>query len=334
MNRRVCATLAVLFHCAYAWDAAACGPTPLLLSTLLPEARARDVPVDAALIASSNGTQPTFQLREVASDEAAELDAGDAAVPLETECFDGNGGAVCVARPVKPLEPLTTYEWSALTFALGNPDHTLTEPSSWQTFTTAAAPVDATLPDIAVRVVEHLIVSMSPCVDGRLVKLEFSSEGVTPVVLNIEGLTPEYVTQAVALTATSNPTQMTLYDAPECFTIETYDAKGTRAPLRELCPEAQLPATVPAPTEPAGVPAQSPESTPSDTSTTTSPDQAPPTDDREGVQKKPVEETSRAGCSVSATTTSSGSDHAPLLYPGLILLGGFALYRRRHTRPC
>jgi hypothetical protein len=321
MNPRILVALAVLSHHAYAWDAAACGPTPYLLSPLLPEPGAQNVPVDAALIASSNMTHATFELREYADGAANAVDAG-ADIALETECFPGEGGgAVCVARPVEPLEPVTTYEWSAAMVPPGGIDPSYLQPSPAVTFTTAEAPTEATLPEIDVRVVSHQIITDAMCVSGRVVTLQFSSDEPSPMVLNIEGVTPGYVTQAVALTEASNPVAMTLYSAPECFTIETFDERGTRTPLRELCPESELPATMPTPTvqpvpdgpiEPPlpstavdpiapNAPGGEPEAPPPGDSSDDEVD-----DDRDGVAKAPVAEgSSTEGCNVGPTRGGS-----------------------------
>jgi hypothetical protein len=265
------------------------------------------VPLDAALVSSSNATLAIFHLREVAGaalesapDASASHDGGVPVdeVPLATSCTSGRAsGAVCIGRPTDLLKPLTTYEWSVAMVEPAGLVPGYLQPSDWQRFTTGEESFETTLPQIDARVTRHEIITDAMCVSGPIATLELSSTLVAPVVLNIADVTPEYVTQAVVLTEDAGPIEMTLYSAPDCFTIETFDQTGARAELRELCPEAELPATTIATGQPLSAPSPPDESGPSEDSNTA------PADDPvrdEGIVRAPVHETSdQSGCSVS-----------------------------------
>jgi hypothetical protein len=215
---------------------------------------------DAALVSSSNLTAATFLLRELAEpmdadrqsealpDASGVPDGGAAGeVPLSTNCHSGrDAGAVCVAKPTEPLKPLTTYEWSVAMVEPAVLVPGYLQPSPWQRFTTGEEPSSAALPESEARVTRHEIITDAMCASGAIVTLEFSSgDSDAPVVINVTDVTPEYVTEAVVLSEETPLVEMTLYSAPACFTLETFDRTGVRRELRDLCPEAELPATTP-----------------------------------------------------------------------------------------
>lgn len=339
MKRWYLAGLALLSHQAYAANASACGPTPFLLSPLLPLPDAEGVPLDAALVSSSNMTAVTFQLREVTEptdpgsppeslpDASAGFDGGApmGEVPLDTNCHSArDSGAVCVGKPIEPLKPLTTYEWSV---AMVEPPGLIPDylqPSAWQRFTTGDELSSVALPEVEARVTLHEIVTDAMCVSGARVTLEFSSnDPATPVVVNVAGVTPEYVTEAVVLSEETPLVEMTLHTAPDCFTLEAFDQTGARTELRELCPEAELPATTLPTNQP--LPGAPPTDEPQPESQPNEPDNATPADDdgEDGVGKAPIEEASdQSGCGVSSARNNRGGGCLLLVMASLVLARG------------
>lgn len=221
-------------------NAFACGPTPDLLTLLLPVPDATGVPPDAALIVSSNRTTPAFRLRLA---DSADAGAGADLVPLEKECYPTEyAGELCIARPVDPLEPDTRYEWSLETGPAPGPPSELA-PTDWRAFTTSSTQQAHSEPHITVDVVRNETYENPPCGNSHLVTLAFTADLESPVVINLTGFTPSYVMEAVRLTPEASSVEMNLYNPPACVKPEVFDVTGARTTLPRVCPEDELAAT-------------------------------------------------------------------------------------------
>ena len=254
MKRYVALVLPVVLHHFHNDNAHACGETPYLLQSLLPQVNAQDVVIDAALIAASNSNPIAFTLRKVSvanvvSDggepvgkSALAPDSGLGNIHLNTLCYEARGGYLCVAKPGTVLEPHTTYEWSTSV-----PLEDLQQPgggleSGWQLFTTSD--VAATNEAIAVdaTVLDYAEFDMHPCGQSNAVTLNVEADHLEQsLVVNVQGLTPSNVTLPLVLSPQLPKQEFGLSSIPECFTLEAFDSTGAQHTLQQLCPAALLP---------------------------------------------------------------------------------------------
>lgn len=242
------------FHQGVPKLAQACGPTPDLVEGLLPESGAKNVPLNAALIAASNFDQLELQLfllsesgeqgsdaGLVAPGDAGTLALGDAAastveVELEKECYAGLGGELCVGKPIAQLKPRSAYRWVATARRSSAPDLLPTELAG--TFRTGTTLHSASLSasDISVKITEHKEFD-EPNTCGTKISTTFALSSSTieaPAVVNFAGLTPNGVFMPVLL-GDGARVEVGMTDAPRCVTPEVFDLTGARTTLPELC---------------------------------------------------------------------------------------------------
>ena len=232
--------------------AAACGGTPLEVVMALPRPSAVGVPLNAALITSSNMTLAQIWLRRVdgappgfesdAAPPATPADAGLGGedVELEVECDRGayDDGAVCIARPTELLEPNTRYAWRAALLYRDGSAEDGAPPLEWQEFTTGDA-VDAepiAAGDVAITVTEDTRVNDNPCGTNRYTRLFYETSKLREhAVTYFAGVTPSYVMHATVLEPGQPAKEQVLYSAPDCVSPVVYDAAGNVTSLPELC---------------------------------------------------------------------------------------------------
>lgn len=228
----------IVFHQLHARPALACGATPDQIVPLLPAKEAVDVPVNAALFASAN-------LRSTMHFELSELAGGDedgggpvVPVPLTVECEPGGGGALCLARPEEPLKPRTQYSW----MVRGEmPDGGADSAERWQSFETGEARAEVPSPEVSVSVARNVRFESHPCGSDRVVGLKLENQGSAPAVTTVPGVTPGYVTHALALGPHDPDADWSLYGPPACFEVLVYDETGASQRLPEICPDEVLP---------------------------------------------------------------------------------------------
>lgn len=274
--KRILAASCVVLHQLHPSVALGCGSTPDMLSAFLPAVDATGVPLDAVLFAASNHSDAiTFELRRetpAPSDEtsAGPVDAGagegaeraapprdgeatdtvevtDAPdsvaaepvqVPLDVTCYPATGGNLCVAKPKLLLEPGARYSWQTWTNVSGGRG-LATVP---QGFTTGASIADVGSPQVSVGVDGYNVFTSHPCGQTSSVDMTVTATGLTtPLVVNVEGVTPSYVHEPVVLTPDAAEQPFGLSSPPECFVLETFDVTGVRAEIGEICPTGQQP---------------------------------------------------------------------------------------------
>lgn len=337
--------LAVL-HFLHGADAHACGPTPFMLSALLPLENQSDVGIDAALIASVNYQGPlAFELRRVGDGEdsnpAGVVDGGttpgagdpdSSAVAVDVECHEATwGGHFCVAKPTSALEPSTQYEWSAAVEIGEGQDPGYFAPTPWRKFTTSNRVTVSQAITLEARVQKNNRFLDPLCGIDHLVEVAVNVSRIEmPVVLNAWGVTPSYVMEPLVLTADTSKFTWSLYGPPECVQLEAWDGAGKRTDILELCPDEQLPATyydglgnvAPAPTDEAGV-------NDSPTSEAASQDTRPANElegDGDHVQQHGIDNGSATGC--AHVPPNASSLRLGWLMAGLVVVA----WRRRQHR--
>jgi hypothetical protein len=296
----------VVSHQAYAADVQACGPTPPILTAQLPLADARGVPLDAALITSTNWGLTTSTLRKVDADEAggmtadAGVDGGQPNIELSRVCYETpERGSVCVAKPARELEPETTYEWSAALDPRAGIDPDYVGPTALRRFTTSRARHTESETALDVKVLTHDAHTAAPCGPTVSANLRIDAALSSPVVVNVAGFTPSYVMDARVLTPQAPSLEFLLYGPPDCITLEAFDVTGVRTELNTLCLEHELPlATV----DEQNQPVEPIEPQPNAPSNDASQDEQTP---QEGVALDAVEEPEKSGCQLGRSHSSS-----------------------------
>lgn len=161
-------------------------------------------------------------------------------VPLDVTCYPASGGNLCVAKPTILLEPGTRYSWQTWT----NVDADLGLATPPRGFTTGVAIADVGLPQVSVEVDDYRVFSSHPCGQTSAVDMTVTASGLTtPLVVNVEGVTPAYVHEPLVLTVDAPEQAFGLSSPPACFVIETFDVTGARAEVGEICPKETPPAT-------------------------------------------------------------------------------------------
>lgn len=206
----------------YASNATACGQGGSTLVQLLPLADAGDVPLNAALIVSSNGAEPEIRLVRLRND-AASLD-----VPVEVTCQTTNNGkyvtgALCVARAL--LEPETDYIWT-----VRGPN--LNEAS--RRFTTGSATATSSLLNGVVAQLTDSGLSSTDCGDYNYATVEFDTAHLQRPTVAMLGA-PRYPGHAHLLMATSGVVQVHFYGLEGCSNLELLDELGTSTVVGEYC---------------------------------------------------------------------------------------------------
>jgi hypothetical protein len=347
-------TLVAVFHLYHTQDASACGSTPALLSALLPESDAAGVDTNAVLIASNNDGAVVFTLRRMplpgegemntapavdgGAHKEAPLPLDSASVTLQTTCYPAFSGNLCVATPTEPLLPNSIYEWSVAATVEGQDEPTAPS-EQWRLFVTSDGAMPHAPSTVTAAVVKYIKDEGNPCGITSSVNLALEGTGlVGPVVVNVKGLTPSYVTEPKVLSPDSPQQELTLYSPPECFTLELFDGVGIRQELEEICLEAAEPEVNPVVEEPEAAP---PDQAPTQVAPTMAPSETaepvPPVDsdaddadDQEhaDAKKHGIEPTSNAGC---ATVPGSKPLGIGALLPSTIAAAQL-LRRRRHSR--
>lgn len=229
MRSHVVATAAVG---ALSWfgpeQALACGATPERTLPLLPLEGAAALPLDTALISSSNFGATRFFLQRVGADAGAATEVAD------VTCYRGLGGAVCVAKP--ELAPNSEYRWSVV-LAEDSPEaaDVPQDGEGWRTFATAlAATGDATEPELSVSVETNDVFESPNCGIGSYVELlvagKYDAVSSSPAVVNVAGFAPTYLTDARVISPSEQAT-LRLWDPPNCIELEMYSASGARTVL-------------------------------------------------------------------------------------------------------
>lgn len=248
-----------VFLSAASRDAHACGATPVEIQALLPLDGATNVPLNAALVSSSNLTAAVFELQEVLG-ESSDVDqraiaepaadagvnpasdagpAGAVALSVDCDALGQGGGAVCLARPNEPLKPNTRYAWRT---TVAVPDGYVPDyfEGLSREFTTGSALDDQPIAADAVRLVVTDVhqEDLNPCGISHWMEVAYSLRASEPAVLHFEDYTPSYVMHATLLAGGSGamPATATLYSPPDCLAPVLYDVAGHRTALPEWCP--------------------------------------------------------------------------------------------------
>jgi len=221
-------------------DAAACGqgggPS---IEALLPLDGAQDVPLNAALISSATGVRAEFQLRRLGDATEGETDetplgtAGASngtvgeSVPVTVTCRDSGtaerkSGDLCFATA--GLQAHADYEWS-----VGD--------STWRRFSTGAGPrAEELLSPVAAEVTHYEQYTANECGLWSDATLQFDGTSLTePVVANLMGFTPDYLTHALVLESGMSGAEMRVWNVDGCKELELFDGRGARTSLGELC---------------------------------------------------------------------------------------------------
>jgi len=209
----------------HAKPATACGQGSATLKQLLPKDGTQNVPLNAALIVSSQGETPEFLLYRVdaSSDMTREF------IPTHVTCRraaneDRPSGALCFAHA--QLEPQTEYEWTAQ--GLPNAELTL------RRFTTSNAAAQASsLDNVSAELTEYRSY-LNDCGNFSYALIEFNTTSLQQPVVAMVGV-PVFPNHAELLEPSVTAAQMHLFDKEGCFAVELWDQLGNVAVLKELC---------------------------------------------------------------------------------------------------
>lgn len=227
--------VAVVLPLLHAEQALGCGPTLEFAELVLPEFGAMAVPTDAAFFVASSSAVRWVTLRPV-EPGATSSDSGSS-IEAALTCYDAPGGTLCVGKPTQELAPNTLYEWSAATEAEDTPELDVRIAS--QRFSTSGGRAPTGRPKVRASVSKYEVFDEpDECSISAFVVVQLVGEELTgPVVVGAAGITPNYDTPLVVLTPGAFEQSLTIYDPPECFTLEVFDVTGKRDEVGEICPE-------------------------------------------------------------------------------------------------
>lgn len=236
--------------------AAACSPTPIAAHPLMPAGGAKDVPLNAVLIASSVYRPVRFSLREAATGKA---------IPLSAACEAESVNYLCHGRPAE-LAPNTAYTWSAAAeLGAQEMENPKAVPPTEYSFTTGEkldqeAPLTDVTPQATppwtIEMLEHKHHMHAPCGAADVVRLRISltrlNEPVVVTAAGMGGLPDPWNGPASILTPAAAVTDETFYAPPACVAVRLTDVAGNVRHLPPWCPPAATPASANAtgPTQP------------------------------------------------------------------------------------
>lgn len=231
-------------------DAGACGAVETTVEPLLPLDGAEDIPTNVVLITSSQGIGAEYQLRRVSDsaydppNEPSDAMGGspgalDELIPVEISCRKSGrasnaSGAICFAHA--NLDANTQYEWAVRVV----PDHAVEDPldfGPWRRFSTGAGPSATNeMGNVSAEVTRYEVFEDPPCGDWSGGTILFDVSSLTePVVANLAGLTPDYLTHAIVLEPGTAGIEMRVWNIEGCYAVELFDRSGARTPSGEVC---------------------------------------------------------------------------------------------------
>lgn len=206
-------------------EASACGQGGPTLEQLLPQDGARDVPLNAVLILSSQGPEPELLLRRV----RVSADATDELLPVDVSCRaaedeERGWGALCFGRAA--LEPHTEYEWTAQ----GLPNFAPIR----RRFTTGGSPaMEFPLEKARAELIEHGPLS-NECGHFNYAVVEVDTLALERPVVATVGI-PRFPNHAILIEPTKARTQIHLTDVEGCVDVELFDELGTSTSPNHFC---------------------------------------------------------------------------------------------------